>query len=474
MSNGGVGRYVALSHCWGTANEKYPMLVTLKSSLEQHGICIPFTSFLKTFQDAIIFTRQLGPKYLWIDCLCIIQDDRDDWARELALMGEIYSNSFVTIAADKAASSYEGLFKNEEDLGKRYYRLEFIDKTGNPCHVYVRQRTGMQPSPTLDMMYCFAGDAKSKLDTRGWTLQERLLSPRIVHFSELEMIWECDTYNVCECGNERGLSNLKVTHRNRRPLDAIDIPYSTLGLNWHDVDREFSGRNLTYIEDRLPAISGLAAAMHANDASDYLAGLWRSSLPSGLLWYSTTNGSSFFGEKSCLIGRRHTAYYAPSWSWASVTGPVSFTTSQLKYTWEILDAHTVRSQSNPFGSVSRGKLKIRGNAAEVRIERRTHINNRTEKEQTRHFAISDGHPIAKKLQEKVVPDVGSDSDETELDANVPFYLLFGAEENGWPFALVLKQVSGQEVYQRVGNVMAERFPWRQRAQVVDERVLEII
>lgn len=105
-SNGQRGRYMTLSHCWGTSSR----LTTTKETLEdlKNGIA---TSFLpKTFQDAIKITRRLGVKYLWIDCFCIIQDDPQDWERESSSMAQIYRNSYLTIAASASSDSYSGCF----------------------------------------------------------------------------------------------------------------------------------------------------------------------------------------------------------------------------------------------------------------------------------------------------------------------------------------------------------------------------
>ena len=469
-----IGQYVALSHCWGTIQANESRLMTLKRSLAQHQDGIPFDSFPKTFQDAMIFTRLLGLKYLWVDSLCIVQDDSDDWAKESATIGGIYANSFVTIAADKAAGPNEGCFQAEDDFKKRRYGIEFRDNIGRPNFVYVRQRAITQQNPTLETMTCYADDASSKLESRGWTLQEQLLSPRIVHFSETEMTWECNTQNVCECGNVLGSSTLKNNHVGPESIHTKNAAYVVRWLNWQKVVTQYSRRILTYSTDRLPAISGIAATMQATDGSDYLAGLWRSSLPYDLLWYSEPTGSPFFEDEARLTSRRHVTYHAPSWSWASITGPVAFATIEARPMWDILAANTVQADPNPFGSISSGRLTVKGSMAQVYIEKRTHLNNHTQKGQIRHFAISESHPTVKKLQEVVRPDVGPDTRELE-DADSSFHLLFGAEENGWPFALVLKRaLNAKEVYQRVGYVEAKRFSWKQWSQVVVETILDIV
>lgn len=101
------GEYACLSHCWGS----HQLLRTLIGNLEafKHD-GIPWDQLPKTFQEAITFTRSLGLQYLWIDSLCIVQDDISDWNKEAANMAAIYQNSFITLAATDAANSREGLF----------------------------------------------------------------------------------------------------------------------------------------------------------------------------------------------------------------------------------------------------------------------------------------------------------------------------------------------------------------------------
>lgn len=89
-------QYVTLSHCWGDTST---ILTTTKDTIEQRRRNIPFSELPRTFQDAVQITRALGLRYLWIDSLCIIQDDKDDWQFESAKMAEIYLGSCLTIAA---------------------------------------------------------------------------------------------------------------------------------------------------------------------------------------------------------------------------------------------------------------------------------------------------------------------------------------------------------------------------------------
>ncbi|KAK3938227.1 heterokaryon incompatibility, partial [Diplogelasinospora grovesii] len=97
---------VALSHCWC----KHRLLTTRKENISEHCKEIQFASLPETFQDAVTVTRTLGVQYLWIDSLCIIQDDPDDWRRGSVQMGSIYRDAAITIAASGAKDGTEGCF----------------------------------------------------------------------------------------------------------------------------------------------------------------------------------------------------------------------------------------------------------------------------------------------------------------------------------------------------------------------------
>ena len=107
-THGRSGRYVGLSHCWGSIT-KQP-LKTTKDSIKDHLNGIAFKMLPKTFQDAVTVTRTIGIRYLWIDSLCILQDDKKDWLQESAQMGSICERGYLTIAASDAIDSTEGCF----------------------------------------------------------------------------------------------------------------------------------------------------------------------------------------------------------------------------------------------------------------------------------------------------------------------------------------------------------------------------
>ena len=101
--------YTALSHCWGASPR---VLKTTHYNIQSHLSGIPWTDLPRTFQDVIALTRCLGIRCIWIDSLCIMQGDTLDWEIQSSKMGQIYSSSFLCIAATGSEDSDGGLFFN--------------------------------------------------------------------------------------------------------------------------------------------------------------------------------------------------------------------------------------------------------------------------------------------------------------------------------------------------------------------------
>jgi hypothetical protein len=100
------GQYVALSYCWGSEGN----LTTKKADLKDRCESIELSSIPPTLRDAITITRKLHIQYLWIDALCIVQDDDDDWKNEVVRMAEVYSNASLVISATRSANVKQGIF----------------------------------------------------------------------------------------------------------------------------------------------------------------------------------------------------------------------------------------------------------------------------------------------------------------------------------------------------------------------------
>jgi len=170
LGTGRKDKYVALSHCWGSGRVGR-VVRTTKKTFPDFTKAVDVARLNRTYQDAIMVTRRLGFRYLWIDSLCIIQDDKDDWEREAAQMAQVYSQAHLTIAASAASDGSQGLLRSEPGLP----RLKLsVDSENNALN------RGCSIGPNI---LRFRRLVVAPLNTRAWTLQERVLSPRIIHFA---------------------------------------------------------------------------------------------------------------------------------------------------------------------------------------------------------------------------------------------------------------------------------------------------
>ena len=316
-------QYTTLSHCWGNSKPA----ITTKETLPERMSSISVSALPKTFREAIEITRHLGIEYLWIDSLCIIQDCPEDWRTESNKMGQVYSCSSLTICAAGARDSYEGCF---------------VERPPMPA---IQVVSGVYVSEYVEMIPFWSPEA---VDTRAWCLQELALSPRVLMCGSRMMAWRCEETTIIEQARQSmGL-----------PRYDLRIDPKLLTRNWNDVVENYSRRNLSQSRDKLVAISGLARKF-ANESTDqYLAGLWKRTLFTDLLWRVDVQVETKLPRIS-----HSTSYRAPSWSWASLDGPVIFT-RETRFDWEplalLVEANVVLGAEDPFGEVVGGLLRIRG------------------------------------------------------------------------------------------------------------------
>ena len=181
VTDGLKGRYNTLSYCWGTQS----MVLTYRT-LAQFQKEIDLLMLSKTVQDGIEITISLGIPYLWIDTICILQDRPRDKALEISRMASIYQSSHITIVAASAKNADEG-FLLPRKAPAPANEIPFMHHGVRAGTVNIRRRlrnrevsSAGTPRPPLDPM-----------DSRAWTLQEQLLSQRLLVYSTDTLQWRC-------------------------------------------------------------------------------------------------------------------------------------------------------------------------------------------------------------------------------------------------------------------------------------------
>ena len=364
--------YVALSYSWGPE----PHFKTTKANIRQHQTEIKIEDMPPVLADAVTITRQGGFKYCWIDALCIVQDDAEDWEREAVKMGDIYAAAQFTISALNSTNTRQSILNKRRDTD---------------CFSIGTVNLPTEGTATKQTRFFFRHDAqeidaelyRGPLSTRSWTLQERLLSPAIVHYGRDQIMWEC---NHGEIRSQTGITKpsdplrrtlteqarsrygarksnfdlggtshdrLHFIYHGSPPEDTVHIrgsyeedpdnegimsyrscaevlrepikveetdPYAV----WHKIIEEYSERNITKVSDRLPALSGIAQRLSQLRLSKgkFAAGHWEQDFPRGLLWVSHADDTPTQRGES-LLNNRKRAPYLPTWSWGNCGLPIS-------------------------------------------------------------------------------------------------------------------------------------------------------
>ncbi|KAF4459522.1 hypothetical protein FALBO_13724 [Fusarium albosuccineum] len=299
------GKYVTLSHRWA---ENTPKLLRRGVYQLQHSC--QDTQLPRHYQDIMSICRALPIRYLWIDSLCIFQDSDDDFRSEAGIMADIYQNSFLTLSIcwDYSATS---LFRSS--------RRRTLHRVPSAEHLKSRSVDAPNPAPrTGDYAFIqcqrnFEIDVTNALiNHRGWVLQERFLSSRIVYLGNEQVYWECDTH----VANEAVPQNLKA--RGKR-IDVANDGDERRQVSWSNAVEAYTKCTLTRKEDKLIAISGLVKWLAAKSGETYFSGIWTEYWIPDLLWQPLSTAPKTSDERAPSTDNLR----GPSWSWVGSQGPVT-------------------------------------------------------------------------------------------------------------------------------------------------------
>lgn len=290
-----TGYYVALSHRWGGVLT----LKTNKNTLADRTQGFKLDEMPRTFQDAVHVARALHIDYVWIDSLCIVQDDYNEWLEQSAKMGSIYMNSTFVIAAHSAEQCNEGFLWRCHVPSA----LRIPPSLGGPNF-----SVSMPEMATEQLRRRFF---ESEIMRRAWVLQELTLSPRILHFVENHLFWECP-----HCALPIQTPSLETSAKIFRKASAVSGAHAS----WLELVQRYSGYKMTKSGDKLVALAGVVSvlqnAIMSPEGKEYHCGVFQPDIERSLLWYNVA-------ERPGLdIERRMER--APSWSWASVDASIHF------------------------------------------------------------------------------------------------------------------------------------------------------
>lgn len=307
--------YVALSYVWGSM----PFYMTLKKNLSRTQQPMSLTSGNSELElpispvilDAMDVAQLLGERYLWVDALCIVQDDEATKTAEIDKMGQIYSGAAVTIVValgSGAASRLPGLRGISAPRGAQqdvYHLSADVCAVGSSRPVHPWGAVDARPWTFQERV--FSGGAV--WETRAWTFQERLFSRRCLIFQEHAVTWQCASATWYEDRCEGVSSSQDAITRYQKIVERfIPVPSDIKYLI-----NSYNERSLTYNGDALSAFAGVGLALSRGLEGGLISGLPEAFFYLALLW-----------QPSSVIEYRHKDCEPdaclPSWSWASFRG----------------------------------------------------------------------------------------------------------------------------------------------------------
>ncbi|KAF2733934.1 hypothetical protein EJ04DRAFT_553009 [Polyplosphaeria fusca] len=358
VNNPKCADYAALSYCWG-GDQKLKSCTNNVRDLEKG---INFEDLPKTIQDAITTCLKLNTRFLWVDALCIVQDDPIGTMDDIANMDKVYENSCFTICDGRSWSSKQGFLHNitRPTVSETAFQFSYHD-------------SGRGSGSIVCYVDALDRDYRDPIERRAWPLQEFLLSTRILRFGDYQRSWLCLESDLNDSnsplpGSSQGLHRMRVDlHRQYykttkatyttskepgiRSNLVIDY-YSENTLTWRNLVVDYSRRQLSDERDKLLALSGIATRLGRALQWTYLAGLWREDFAQSMSWEVRPNARL----------PRSKVWRAPSWTWASVNSPVWFRFMAQESPFLKLLTHDLQlvTPAAPFGALKSGSITVQG------------------------------------------------------------------------------------------------------------------
>lgn len=317
-------RYTALSYVWGTVPSFELTKANFAAACQKGSISKLKREIPQVIRDALYLTKRIGLKYLWVDQLCIIQDDPEQKHAQICAMGKIYGEALLTIIALSSGDARDGLPRI-----RRKASQTMVSTVSGADFTAVRLLKATLAETILNHRY----------ETRGWTFQERILSSRCVLFTKEQMYFQCQLAAMSEDDplgltseedhfeellNPLRLTGLTLTpeqrHSSRKSLESLSsrkilTMYQKLVLT-------YTGRKLMDSSDILNAFAGVTEVLEKGYNMKLHSGLPLSTWDQTIFWIALRR--PFRREAAKNPGPPQ---YFPTWSWAGWLGAVTFLTA---------------------------------------------------------------------------------------------------------------------------------------------------
>jgi hypothetical protein len=313
-------RYFALSYLWG----RVAMYETRKNNYHTRLLPGSLRSpengddlLSSTIRDAMTLVRDLGERYLWVDSLCIIQDDAESKYKAIHQMDLVYSRAYSTLVALSGSDASSGL-PGVRAFSRPPQMIRIVSEQGDLC---------THTPPPLPYLL-----ETSVWDTRGWTFQEKVLSRRCLLFSEYYVHFQCG--ETVRAETDPGLLNSKKFEQHSefdllRDLwqEEVEPGMSSLELTtYFKMVEAYSRRHLSYPVDVLNAFSGVQRVLERHSENRFVYGLPTTALDLALLWTEAEPLSA----REVLHRDEETEADFLRWSWAAWVGLVRYTIDQVR------------------------------------------------------------------------------------------------------------------------------------------------
>lgn len=303
-------RYSTLSHCWGPPTSE-PPLKTTSANLNNHCIGIPVEILNLNFRDAVYISAKLGLRYLWIDSLCIIQDDHEDWEMEAAKMADIYRQSYINLAASAAHDAHGGIIDlSSLHISGRITTNVVRHNLSSPAAVSSAgefyEEFMIRPTTLQEESRKLLSRSSSPYFARGWVLQEVALAPRTVYFTTDQMMWQCRHLFESEDGTWSLSGGIPALSYAYSKGDIFDFTIKQKAFSiWQVWLKSYVTRELSFPSDVSAAVAGLINYYQSATGHTPMLGLWKETLYADLQW--SISGGHFQDAPP----RNN----FPSWSW---------------------------------------------------------------------------------------------------------------------------------------------------------------